>query len=142
MARRAAGFLIFRKLNEQIEYLLLRASYGKRHWTPPKGHVDPGEDDFTTALRETREEAGYAENDLVIHKDRVKVLNYGVQYKGQLQDKIVTYWLAELKNPQQDPTLSDEHTEFRWLPKAAAVELSGYKDFEEMVEYFDQTIRT
>lgn len=23
------------------------------------GHVDPGEDDFTTALRETKEEAGY-----------------------------------------------------------------------------------
>lgn len=35
--KRAAGFLIFRRLNEQIEYLLLRASYGSKHWTPPKG---------------------------------------------------------------------------------------------------------
>lgn len=56
--KRAAGFLIFRELNKTIEYLLLKASYGDHHWSPPKGHVDPGEDDFTTALRETSEEAG------------------------------------------------------------------------------------
>ncbi|KAJ6634485.1 Bis(5'-nucleosyl)-tetraphosphatase [asymmetrical], partial [Pseudolycoriella hygida] len=105
------------------------------------GHVDAGEDDFTTALRETSEEAGYTENDLVIHKDKAKVLNYEVSYKGKKQDKIVTYWLAELKNEEQDPTLSDEHTEFRWLPKAAAVQLSGYKDFEQMVEHFDSQIK-
>lgn len=86
--------------------------------------------------------SSYTANDLVVYKDQEKVLNYRVNYKGQLQDKTVTYWLAELKNPQQDPTLSDEHTEFRWLPKAAAVQLSGYKDFEDMVEYFDQTIKT
>lgn len=55
---KAAGFVIYRKLCDKVEYLLLKASYGGFHWTPPKGHVDPGEDDFTTALRETREEAG------------------------------------------------------------------------------------
>lgn len=58
MGKRAAGFLLFRRLCGQIEYLLLKASYGDFHWSAPKGHVDPGEDDFTTALRETREEAG------------------------------------------------------------------------------------
>lgn len=58
MQRRAAGFVIFRRLNQQIQYLILQASYGQHHWTPPKGHVDPGEDDYTTALRETNEEAG------------------------------------------------------------------------------------
>ena len=58
MAKRAAGFVIFRRLHEQIEYLLLKASYGDFHWSSPKGHVDPGEDDYTTAVRETREESG------------------------------------------------------------------------------------
>lgn len=37
MAKRAAGFLIFREFNNKIEYLLLKASYGSKHWTPPKG---------------------------------------------------------------------------------------------------------
>lgn len=85
--------------------------------------------------------SSYTDNDLVIQKDKPKVLNYQVNYKGRTQDKIVTYWLAEVKNPQQDPKLSREHTEFRWLPKTAAVELAGYEDFQEMVEYFDDLIR-
>lgn len=96
------------------------------------GHVDPGEDDFTTALRETREEAGYTADDLNIHKDEQKVLNYKVKGK----DKTVVYWLAELKDPENDPKLSEEHTEFRWLPKDQATSLSGYPDFTEMVSYF------
>lgn len=36
-AKRAAGFLIFRRVSDGIEYLLLRASYGTKHWSPPKG---------------------------------------------------------------------------------------------------------
>ncbi|KAK3782244.1 hypothetical protein RRG08_048702 [Elysia crispata] len=32
----AAGFIIFRKLENQPEYLLLQTSYGQHHWTPPK----------------------------------------------------------------------------------------------------------
>lgn len=58
VAKAAAGFVIFRRCCNEIQYLLLKASYGSRHWSPPKGHIDPGEDDFTTALRETKEEAG------------------------------------------------------------------------------------
>jgi len=34
---RASGFVIFRLACSQIEYLLLQASYGTHHWTPPKG---------------------------------------------------------------------------------------------------------
>ena len=58
MAPRAAGFLIFRRVVDKIEYLLLQASYGMFHWSPPKGYCDPGEDDFETAVREVKEESG------------------------------------------------------------------------------------
>jgi hypothetical protein len=34
---RASGFVIFRIVSKQIEYLLLQTSYGNHHWTPPKG---------------------------------------------------------------------------------------------------------
>lgn len=42
MALRACGFIVFRRLAacapaDNIEYLLLQTSYGKHHWTPPKG---------------------------------------------------------------------------------------------------------
>lgn len=100
------------------------------------GHVDPGEDDYTTALRETQEEAGYGESDLIIQNEQKKVL----EYKVGKYDKIVVYWLAELRNPNQNPILSDEHTEFRWLNKTDAKEISGFKDFSEMIDYFHDKI--
>ena len=34
----AAGFVIFRRLGKEIQYLLLQTSYGQHHWTPPKGY--------------------------------------------------------------------------------------------------------
>jgi len=38
--RIAAGFIIFRRLERNpIEYLLLQTSYGRHHWTPPKGKM-------------------------------------------------------------------------------------------------------
>lgn len=43
MAVRACGLIVFRLLancvpaKDNIEYLLLQTSYGKHHWTPPKG---------------------------------------------------------------------------------------------------------
>ncbi|KAL5279462.1 NUDT2 family protein [Megaselia abdita] len=134
--KKAAGFVIFRKVCEKVEYLLLKASYGSFHWTPPKGHVDPGEDDFTTALRETREEAGYKEDDLRIYKDVKKSLYY--QVKGKPKETI--YWLAELKNPQQEVTLSDEHTELKWLEKDGAKELVGHDDFSKLLDEFHEKI--
>jgi len=33
----AAGFIVFRTMSNQIQYLLLQASDGINHWTPPKG---------------------------------------------------------------------------------------------------------
>lgn len=33
----AAGLVIFRRFQNQIQFLLLKHSYGDKHWTPPKG---------------------------------------------------------------------------------------------------------
>ena len=35
--KRAAGLIIFRRITNEIEFLLLQTSYGEHHWTPPKG---------------------------------------------------------------------------------------------------------
>lgn len=101
------------------------------------GHVDPGEDEYTTALRETREEAGFTENDLIIHKELSKTLQY--QVKGKPKETI--YWLAQLKDSSKLPTLSDEHTDFKFLAKQQAIEIAGYSDFAQMMDFFDLEIK-
>ncbi|XP_031564543.1 bis(5'-nucleosyl)-tetraphosphatase [asymmetrical]-like [Actinia tenebrosa] len=109
---RAAGLVIYRYLQTKgyPEYLILQTSYGSHHWTPPKGHVDPGESDLQTALRETEEEAGYKEQDLNLSSIK-KTLHYDVRGVP----KTVVYWLAELKEYNNPVRLSQEHQDFKWL---------------------------
>jgi len=134
MSLRAAGLIIFRKTYSEpsklVEYLLLQTSYGNNHWTPPKGHVDPGEDDITTALRETEEEAGINADLLTIHQDTRIELNYIVNNKYvQNKSKTVVYWPAEV-NYDQVITLSDEHQNYKWLSIEEACLLCGFKDMQ------------
>ncbi|XP_046970022.1 bis(5'-nucleosyl)-tetraphosphatase [asymmetrical] [Vanessa cardui] len=131
---RAAGLVIYKRSNQIINFLLLQTSYGEHHWTPPKGHVDPGESDWVTALRETKEEAGLSENELEIYKDISKTLNY--QVKGK--PKAVVYWLAQVKDPDQNVTLSDEHQDFKWLPLEQAQEISGFEDMKKLLAEFHE----
>ncbi|KAM3956700.1 purine phosphoribosyltransferase family protein Apf [Aphomia sociella] len=129
---RAAGLVIFRNANQALQFLLLQTSYGEYHWTPPKGHVDPGESDWITALRETKEEAGLTENDLEIYKDISKMLHYNVKGKP----KVVVYWLAKLKDPQKEVKLSNEHQDLKWLPVQQAQDLSGFEDMKKLLAEF------
>ncbi|TNM88554.1 hypothetical protein fugu_004808 [Takifugu bimaculatus] len=144
MAVRACGLIVFRLLancvppKDNIEYLLLQTSYGKHHWTPPKGHVDPGEDDLTTALRETQEEAGLTAEHLRVIDGFVQQLRYEVQGKP----KEVLYWLAELRDPETELTLSDEHQDYRWARLEDACTLAQYKDMQDTLRAAHQYLET
>ncbi|XP_052501145.1 bis(5'-nucleosyl)-tetraphosphatase [asymmetrical] [Budorcas taxicolor] len=131
MALRACGLIIFRRRlipkvdNIAIEFLLLQASDGIHHWTPPKGHVEPGESDLETALRETQEEAGIEAGQLTIIEGFRRELSYVAREKP----KIVIYWLAEVKDCDVEVRLSHEHQAYRWLELEDACQLA---QFEEM----------
>lgn len=120
--------------------------------------MDPGEDVYTTAMRELREETGYCPKnhhpdnritiheclifsllpeDLLIYKEHEKELHYPV--KGV--DKRVVYWLAELKNPKKEVKLSEEHLDMKWLDYKRAIEFSNYKDFVEMLGQYEDIIK-
>ncbi len=54
---KASGFVVWRREPRRVLYLTLtNASHGDVGF--PKGHAEPGEDEITTAVRETREETG------------------------------------------------------------------------------------
>ncbi|EFO16047.2 bis(5'-nucleosyl)-tetraphosphatase [Loa loa] len=135
---RAAGMLIYRHNAGRIEYLLLQASYPPYHWTPPKGHVDPGEDEWLAALRETSEEAGITADNLDVHVDFVEVMKYVVKKSNRYgeevnKQKTVKYWLAKLKN-DEGIRLSDEHQNIKWLPANEASLLAQYKEMQDLIQ--------
>uniref|UniRef100_A0A7R9AV89 Bis(5'-nucleosyl)-tetraphosphatase [asymmetrical] n=1 Tax=Timema shepardi TaxID=629360 RepID=A0A7R9AV89_TIMSH len=92
------------------------------------GHVDPGESDLETAFRETKEEAGLSKEDLNL-TDFQKALHY----KAHGKPKIVTYWLAELKDPSTPVTLSHEHQAYDWFILDKACEVGGFDDTKELL---------
>lgn len=139
-AKRAAGLVIYRQrdVTSVVEWLLMQTSYGQHHWTPPKGHLDPGEDDMTAALRETKEEAGLDQHQLTIFTDVKEELRYEAFGKP----KIVTYWLAKLNNPEDRVILSDEHQDCRWLQLEEACDLSGFPDMANVLRNFQKKVET
>merc|ERR1712117_993765 len=109
----AAGYVVYKRNPENPTnplFLIMKASYGDKHWTPPKGHVDPGENIEQTAFRETLEESGLEKSDLIVDSEFEHQIFYPVNGKM----KKVVYFLAETKFPEK-VTLSEEHTEFKWL---------------------------
>lgn len=93
---------------------------------------------MTTAIRETLEESGLSKEDLKIYDTCQKVLNYKVKGKP----KVVTYWLAEVIDPNVNVKLSDEHQDYKWLNLEDACKYGKYVDMQEMLKFFDNYIQT
>lgn len=54
---KSCGGLIYRQREGKVQLLLLRHRCGG-HWSFPKGHMEAGETEMRTALREIKEETG------------------------------------------------------------------------------------
>ena len=108
------------------------------------GHVDPGESDYETAVRETKEEAGVDEKDYKVIPDFKCELRYNVtnHRDGIERPKIVTYWCAEMVDLKTEITMSDEHQNFKWLQLDEAKQLSGFNDFNECLDTCEEKIKS
>ncbi|HKY13582.1 MAG TPA: NUDIX hydrolase [Microthrixaceae bacterium] len=116
---RAAGGVVCRPGPDGTEVLVVHRP--RRHdWSFPKGHLQPGENDQTAALREVEEETG--------HRCRpVRELGE-TRYLVDGRPKAVRYWLM---HPDLGPDGSasdgcpdgDEVDETRWIPVIDALDL-------------------
>lgn len=129
----------FKYLNKKPSYIRNEALISDFFFLIFSGHVDPGETELQTALRETEEEAGLKERDFTMYTEFQRTLNYEVQGKP----KRVVYWLSELKNPNTPVTLSDEHIDFKWLNLPQALNyVEKYKDFQQVLNDADTFIKS
>lgn len=111
----AAGCLLFCR-QPAPQFLLMRHA---RRWDLPKGHAEPGEDILQTALRETEEETGIAQQKIDIDDEFRFVVEYDVRgAKRGDYHKCVSYFLGYVAEAH-DPQLT-EHIGFQWMPWPAA----------------------
>ena len=110
---RSCGFLICRRQPETAFLLMKHAD----RWDIPKGHVDPGETDMETALRELVEETGIAESDIKVDSDFLFQHQYEVnlkRYGNKPVMKTLIVYLAELTHDVD--IVVTEHEGYQWHP--------------------------
>jgi 8-oxo-dGTP pyrophosphatase MutT (NUDIX family) len=125
---KACGFVLVREGPKGLQYLLLTS---RKHggMGVPKGHVDPGESELQTALRETREETGLS--DLRPDPWFRAEMHYSAERKGRTWDKQVVLFVARTGHEQV--RLSQEHTTWSWLPLADALVTIAFPNLRRVV---------
>ncbi len=119
----AAGAVVTRDTSGEREYLLVHRSY-RNDWTFPKGKVDPGEHIIAAAIREVREETGFA----ISLGVPLPTQNYEV--KGQ--EKFSHYWFATYLAGEF--VANDEVDEIRWVNAKQAAKLITYPHDREVLD--------
>ena len=123
----SAGVVVYKMVDGQIHYLLLRNAKG--HWDFPKGKIEQGEDERTAALRELQEEAGIEVEILDGFEASFDFIYSGSS--GQKVKKIVHFFIGCAKT--FDIKLSREHTDHTWLPFEQATESFQFSEQEKLL---------
>ena len=103
--------------------ILLLKYKGGGHWDFPKGHIEKGESETETTLRELREETGIS-NVKLFSNFREKI-EYFFRRGRSIIKKQVIYFLGETE--ENDITLSHEHTDFIWANPDDALNIVTYQ---------------
>ena len=117
---KSCGVLPYRMVNGRKEFLLVFESYSKC-WSLPKGHVEAGETDVQTALRELEEETGLTAR---LDTSHVASIEYSISAFAR---KRVSFYLGEVTG----------------TPKVREGEIDKYKwvSFGELKDYlFPDTV--
>lgn len=112
----AAGGIVIHQGN-----LLLLVRPSRNETRLPKGHIDPGETAEITALRETTEEAGYADLEIVANLGS-QVVEFDYQKSHYVRTEY--YFLMRLRSDAQEPRNAKDAADFQvlWVPIDEAVD--------------------
>lgn len=108
LLRKSCGVVVFRQAAGEREFLLLFQRFSQS-WSFPKGHMEAGETEQETALRELREETGLS---VVLTPNRRAVVEYDLSPHIRKQ---VVYFLGETEGEVQ--CRPGEIESFRWVKR-------------------------
>ncbi len=127
---RSCGAIVFRKGDDGLDRVLL-VQHKPGHWSFPKGHVEAGESDRQTAIREVEEETGAL---ISITSDFQGISTYSPR-PGAF--KTVIFFLGDYLGGQIRPQLS-EIKAVGWMTREEAEELLIFdRDLEIFLEALD-----
>lgn len=123
---KSCGALVFRERGGKLELLLIRHRFGG-HWSFPKGHVEAGENEQQTALREVWEETG-------LEIELVDGFRHSVEYfpKPYIKKQVV-YFLGRAVN--DDTRMQEEEiSELRWVTIDEAQRMVTFANDKNLIQ--------
>lgn len=130
----SAGAIIFRKEGGRRLYLLLH--YPTGHWDLVKGKVEPGEELLETVIRETKEETGITDIELIDGFSRT--IQYDFMHRGELIHKKVVFYLARTATSLVQ--ISHEHKAHTWESFDVAMEMLTYENARSVLRDADEML--
>ncbi|MGI5959558.1 MAG: bis(5'-nucleosyl)-tetraphosphatase [Massiliimalia sp.] len=122
---KSCGAVVFRKYHGNTELLLIKHANGG-HWSFPKGHVEPGETEIETAIREVKEETGI---DIMVDASFREIVSYSPKKDTQ---KDVVYFLAMAKNYNFTPQ-PEEIAQIKWVEISRVHSILSYDNDRQLV---------
>ncbi|MBQ7816589.1 MAG: NUDIX domain-containing protein [Oscillospiraceae bacterium] len=122
---KSCGAIVF-YLKDEKEQILLIKHANSGHWSFPKGHVEAGETEVQTAMREIKEETGV--NASVDTRFR-EVVTYSPK-KDVIKD--VVYFFATTEN-YETYNQEEEVSDICWVNIDRAIKSVSYKNDKELV---------
>jgi len=140
LKEKSVGIIVFRKNPEEgIQYLVLY--HGGSYWNFAKGHVEQGESEIETGLRETQEETGLTNLKLVDGFRQQSDFFFKETHNGRndLIKKNMVLYLAEAPMGAE-PHISHEHNGFAWFDFKTAQKYLKFKNLKEILAEADSLI--
>ena len=111
-------------INDRKQVLLVHHNAG--HWDFPKGHIEEGETEIQTAIREVKEETGI---EVQIDGDYRYVTSYSPK-KDVIKE--VVYFLAKNNNEDKKPQI-EEVSEVKWFSFDEAINKITYDNSRDIL---------
>ena len=128
----AAGGVVVRRVHGLLEVCLIRRTrHAGEAWSLPKGHLEPGEDAATAALREVREETGVVGEIL----EPLGTIRYQVRRSPDAAavSKTVHFFLMRALDHAPRDRDDGEVAEVRWIPLDQAIADASYENEREVL---------
>lgn len=122
---KSCGAIVYRKFHGNIELLLIKNQNGG-HWSFPKGHVEEGETEEQTAIREIMEETGI---EVMLDTSFRRVITYAPKKETT---KDVIYFLAKAVTYDYTPQ-EEEIAQIKWVEINHAASILSYDNDRQLV---------
>ncbi len=123
---KSCGALVYRKHGDKLQLLILRHRMGG-HWSFPKGHVEEGETEVQTALREVKEETGLS---IQLFEGFREQVSYSPR-PGIKKD--VVYFLGFAQD-SRTKRQEEEISEIRWIDLDQTYQYLTYENDRRLIQ--------